>query len=265
MTTHDHDEPGDDLVPYVLGQLDEPARRALDRRVAADPAFAAEVEAVRRVLDLLPQSVASAPPPALRARVLAAAAAAEGDARPAPVRVAARRPAILRYAWAPALAAAAALAVWFGADNARLRGEQARAAAMTTSEDPARALEREARILLQEPNVVVEFAMAGEGAGEGARGAVLLDLDAKRGAVVMKALPAPPAGHVYRLWAEVDSKPVYCGDLAFDGAGGVRAQLPIPVESYTSPVTSLFVTLEAADAPHVPAGPTLARGMPDAG
>ena len=57
----------------------------------------------------------------------------------------------------------------------------------------------------------------------------------------------------------MDSKPVYCGDLAFD-AGHVRAQLPIPVESYTSPVTSLFVTVEPADAPHVPSGPRVLTG-----
>ena len=193
MTTHDHDEPADDLVQYALGQLDEATTRALDRRVAADPAFAAEVDAVRRVLDLLPAAVATPPPAALRARVLAAAAAAESSApRPA----AAPRPRVVQFpratAWA-AFAAAAALAVWFGAENRQLHSQLA---LVTTASEVRRAqdareaaLERDARMLLQEPNVVVAFAMKGEPGAPAARGSVLLDLDAKRGAVVLRDLP----------------------------------------------------------------------------
>lgn len=241
------------MMQYVLGQLDGPATLAIERRAAADPSFAAELESVRRLVHLLPSAVAIVPPAALRARVLAAAAAdataATGSAPHRPRReVRTRAFRLPRLAWAALATAAAVLVVVVGVDNTRLRRDLA--------------LQRDVSSMLQQPNVVMSFAMQGGKGAPGAYGSVLLDLDAKRGAVALEKMPAPPAGRVYRLWAMVENKPVYCGDLAHDPAGVVRAQLPIPVESYSSPVEELFVTLEPVDAPHVPSGPKVLTGRP---
>lgn len=248
-----HDE--DDLMQYVLGQLDADTALAIERRAGADPSFAAELESMRRLVGLLSHAVATPPPAALRERVLAAAVALEGTpARPAGPGVAgrplrARSFPRSRLAWSALAAAAAALLVVVGLDNARLRRELA--------------LQHDVSDMLQQPNVVMRFAMRGGKDAPGAYGSVLLDLDARRGAVALEKMPAPPPGRVYRLWAQVGDEAVYCGDLAFDPAGIVRTQLPIPVESYSSPVQGLFVTLEPVDAPRVPSGPSLVAGTPD--
>ncbi len=240
----------DNVVAYVLGELAGAELAAFERALATEPDLVAEVASAREVFAVLPAATAAAPPPALRERVLAAAMAAESaDAPPivAAIKSAARPIGVRRpgRAWlAAGLAAAAAVAVLvLGAENTRLRRELA--------------LQAEVNSTLQQPNVVQSFVMKGALAAKGAYGSVLLDLDAKRGAVALHRLPAPTEGKVYRLWAEVASAPVYCGDLALGEDGVVRNQLPIPVESYTSPVQRLFVTLEPVDAPHLPSGPTL--------
>jgi hypothetical protein len=114
------------------------------------------VEAFHRLVGLLPLGAAADPPPALRARVLAAAAEAP----------AARRPGLHLV---PRLvgAVAALLALTLGIDAYRARRELA--------------LERELRTALQEPNVVLTFALGGRGDAAGATGRVSLDLDAHRG------------------------------------------------------------------------------------
>jgi hypothetical protein len=111
---------------------------------------------------------------------------------------------------------------------------------------------------LAEPDVVRRLAMAGEG---GAYGKVALDMDAKKGAVVLAGMRALPPGQVYRLWAEVGDKSVFCGDFRAGEGGAVQAQLAVPVESYTSPVRRLFVTVEPAGPPSVPTGPRVIESV----
>ena len=163
-------------VEYVLGELSRDEAETFERRVAEDPELAEEVRRLRATLGLLPFATVTEPPARLRGRVLAAA----GERVRAPVTRAPRRIVWSRFA----AAAAAALALGFGLDSYRVRRELS--------------LERELTATLHEPNVVHSFALAGTG---GAYGTVALDLDAKRGAVVLKGLRALPAGERYRLWA----------------------------------------------------------------
>lgn len=234
---------GDDGVRYVLGEMDAAEARAFEARLGADAALAAEVRRLRGVLGLLPLATATPPPPGLRDRILAAAERRSRRAAPAtPVaaKPAPRRPAP-RLVWSRfAAAAAAALALAFGLDAARTRRELS--------------LQRELTSALQEPNVVRTFRLAGTGRADDAYGTVALDLDAKRGAVVLKGLPPLPAGRVYRLWAQVDDRAVPCGDFGVRPDGGVTAQFVVPVETYTAPLGSLFVTVEPDPPPPAPTG-----------
>lgn len=232
----------DNVVGYVLGELSGRELDEFERALALHPRLVAEVEDAKQIFALLPAATAVAPPPALRERVLAAALAEEALAATTVAKPRARMFPRSRQGWIPlTLAAAAAVAVFvLGTENGRLRRDLA--------------VQGEVNSLLQQPNVVQNFAMKGEG---GAFGTVLLDLDAKHGAVALHRLPAPVQGRVYRLWAQVDSKPVYCGDLSLGEDGVIRNLIPIPVESYTSPVERLYVTLELTDAPLVPSGPPL--------
>jgi len=139
-----------------------------------------------------------------------------------------------------AAAAAAVLALAFGFDAYRVRRQLG--------------LERELTATLQQPNVVRSFALAGTG---GAYGTVALDLDAKRGAVVLKGLRALPAGERYRLWAQVGDRSVFCGEFGVNPEGTIVAQFPVPVESYTAPIAKLFLTEESTPRTAAPAGPTV--------
>ena len=222
-------EPNDLAVDYVLGELSPEDAATFERRIAADPDLAAEVRRLRATLGLLPLATVTEPPPGLRARVLAAGAAQ------APVR------APRRVVWSQfAAAAAAVLALAFGFDAYRVRRELG--------------LERELRVTLEEPDVVRSFALAG---AEGSYGKVALDLDAKRGAVVLKGLKALSAGERYRLWAQVADRSVFCGEFGPDAAGTIVAQFPVPVESYTAPVAKLFLTRESTPRGPTPTGPTV--------
>ena len=219
-------------VDYVLGELPPEEAAAFERRVADDPELAREVRRLRATLGLVPFATVTEPPAGLRGRVLAAAA----ERVRAPATRAPRRVVWSRFA----AAAAAALALAFGFDSYRVRRELS--------------LERQLTATLHEPNVVRSFALAGAG---GAYGTVALDLDAKRGAVVLKNLAALPPGDRYRLWAQVGDKSVFCGEFGVDPAGTIVAQFPVPVESYTAPIAKLFLTSESTPRAAAPAGPTV--------
>jgi len=224
--------PNDIAVEYVLGELSPEDAASFERRVAADPALGEEVRRLRATLDLIPFATVTEPPAHLRARVLAAGAAV------APAGATKRAP--RRMVWSQfAAATAALLALALGFDAHRARQQLI--------------LERELTAMLQEPNVVRSFALE----GGGAYGTVALDLDAKRGAVVLKGLRALSAGERYRLWAQVGDKSVFCGEFGASPAGTISAQFPVPVESYTAPIAKLFLTRESAPRGPNPVGPTV--------
>jgi anti-sigma-K factor RskA len=236
----------DRLVEYVLGELRRDDAQALEGLMRTDAELAAEVRRLRQVFDLLPYATLEEPPADLRARILDAAAAraqsATKEAPPSPVRP------VRRVVWSRFIAAAAAVvALAFGFDSWRTRQELA--------------LQREVTATLEEPNVVRSFALAGTGTASGAVGRVTLDLDAKKGAVVLKGMPVLPPGEVYRLWAAVGDKSVPCGQFTANKDGAVLAQFVVPVESYTAPIGKLFVTVEPETPPDAPTGPRVMESV----
>jgi anti-sigma-K factor RskA len=228
------------MVQYVFGELSRAEAKAFEARMAADAALRAEVGRLRNTLDLLPYASATAPPPELRAKVLRAA-----QAPAKPVRAVRTAPRLVWSRFAAATAAAIALAL--GYDAYRVRSELA--------------LQREVTQLLQEPNMVRSFTLAATTSTGRGYGSVTLDLDAKKGAVVLRRLPALPAQQVYRLWARVGSADVRCGDFAANAHGTVSAAFAVPVESYTAPIAGLFVTVEPRSGSDRPTGPTVLESV----
>jgi anti-sigma-K factor RskA len=221
----------DQAVQYVLGELAAPDARALEHRMTSDAALADEVRRLRATLELLPYGVTAEPPVALRAQVMRAAETRH-RARSA------RRP--RRVVWSQfAAAIAATIAIVVGIDSFRTHRELS--------------MERQLATLLLEPNVVKSFAVS----GDGAVGKVALDLDSKRGAVVLRGAKGLPAGQTYRLWAQVADRAVPCGDFRPATDGTVSAQFPVPVDAYTAPIGKLFVTVEPAGAGERPTGPVV--------
>jgi len=219
---------------YVLGELAPAERAELEGRLAEDPDLAHEVEALRRLLGILPLGAAVDPPPALRARVLAALEPRAAAAAPRPTS---------RLVVRIVGAVAAVLALALGLDANRARRELS--------------LERELRTALQQPNVVLDFTLAGRGDAAGARGRASLDLDARRGAVALYGLPPLPPERVYALWAAVGGRTVPCGAFRADPDGRVVAQFAVPVDAYAAPIARLFLTVESASPPAAPTGPAV--------
>jgi len=244
MTNTANDEAAEErMVQYVLGELPRAEAEAFEAHLAADAALRAEVDRLRGALGLLAFASATEPPPQLRANVLRAARERASATRAPAVARPARRIVWSRFA----AATAAAIALALGYDAYRVRSELA--------------LQREVTQLLQEPNVVRSFTLAATGSAGRGYGSVILDLDAKKGAVVLRRLPALPAEQVYRLWARVGSASVPCGDFAANADGAVRAAFPVPVESYTAPIAGLFVTVEPRSASDHPTGPTVLESV----
>jgi anti-sigma-K factor RskA len=237
------DEREDLLTRYALGELVGDEARAFERRLAADPELAREARELRRSFEQIGYSATREPPAALRARVLAAAASAAPPAgrgvRGVPWSIAAPL---------TGLAASALLALGIGArtlwvENRALRAE----------------IER-TRVVMEtfhQPNVVVSFTLENTGPGASALGEAVLDLDAKRAALLVRGLPELPANQVYKLWALVGEKHVPCGTFRADARAEITRQFAIPVAEYTEPVRKLIVTIEPDDTSATPTGPTV--------
>lgn len=225
----------DMMTRYVLGDLGRAEAGEFERLLAGNPELAAEVSSVRKALHLLPYAAAVEPPPHLRFSVLRAARAVTTRGS---VRTFSSLPRGMVFG-----AVAALLAIAIGLDSYRLRRELK--------------LQQDMAMVLQQPNVVLSFSLRGTGTLSRALGGVMLDLDAKRAAVVIRDLPALPANQVYRLWALVGEEKVPCGQFNADARGTVLSQLPIPVDAYTAPISQLIVTLEPSSAIPHPVGPTV--------
>jgi hypothetical protein len=138
-------------------------------------------------------------------------------------------------------AVAATLVIAVGLDELRLRRELA--------------LLREVTATLHAPNVTVAFDLRGTDHASRAFGSAILDLDAKKAALVVRGLPELPSGQHYLLWAQVGEEMVPCGRFASDDEQNVVRQLAIPVQEYSEPVSRLVVTVETDPTVSAPTGP----------
>lgn len=224
------------MTRYVLGDLGQDEAVAFERRLAEHPSWAEEVRSLQRTFHLLPYAVVVEPPPHLRARILRSVRLA-GQPRVTPI--------ITRLSWQRIVGTmAAGVMIVLGIDDYRLRRELD--------------VEHDVAATLQQPNVVLSFSLRGTGTTAWqVFGHVLLDLDAEKAAVVIRGLPALPADQVYRLWAQVGTEKVPCGQFNANSKGVAVIQLPIPVDAYTAPVSQLIVTRESAAASPRPVGPTV--------
>lgn len=179
----DHEELETSVAAWVLGALDPPEAELVSAHAEGCPTCRELAGRLRRVVGALPLAVEEAtPPPRLRERVLAAAAATRSPARtPVARRPIARAPAQrvpgLRRIPAYALAAVAVLALLVGV----VIGQVAHA--------PQPAAPQVAR-----------FSLSGHQDMSGAQASVI-DLKSDGVALVdFRGLPQPGTGRVYEIW-----------------------------------------------------------------
>jgi anti-sigma factor RsiW len=177
---HEHWE--DAAGAYLLGAMEDSERAAYEEHLAGCPACRAEVDELAPAAEALPLSAEPvAPPPALKARIMAevereaellAAAGPEADRPPAPAR---RRllPSLRIPRLVPAAVAAALLIVGAGIGIGITQlgsGSEHTVTAKVT--DPKRA-----------PDATADVEVGSDGV-----------------TIVAHGLPAPPPGRVYQVW-----------------------------------------------------------------
>jgi anti-sigma-K factor RskA len=227
----DHLELRELAAPYALHALDDLERRRFERHLAECPRCTAEVASFRDTAAALAYADPVAePPPELRHRVLAAAAAEQGAVSGNVTRFPrVRRPALVAVA-AVAAGVALALGVW----NVSL----------------ARSLddEREARTALASALALVADSSAERISLEGAEGSLVVAGDGAAALLVCR-LPQPPSGMTYEAWVVQDGNPQRAGEFAGDG-GCAAHRLTEPV----APGSVVAVTIERRGGVDSPSG-----------
>lgn len=248
---------------YAVGALD--GRELADFEAHLAPGCAICSARLRETRDALVGVARSlppvAPPPELRARVLAAVASERSPAVRPVASVAApqaRRPgrAIWWAGWA-GLAAAAALLLVVNAELRSTRQElqalQDRLATLQTELS-----ERETALrFLSDPSVRY-VSLGGLKPTPDASAWLLWNPGTRQGLLLARGLPAPPAGHAYELWALAGSQPVPAGVFSVDASGRALLRLPPLPEGHT--FDAFAVTLEPVSGVPKPTGPMYLHG-----
>lgn len=252
MNTRDHDGdaplPGDDddlrAGEYVLGVQDRAARQATAGEIAADPAFAARVDAWEQrfapwLLRVEPVDV----PERLWLRVRAGLGWTMDEGRGATVPPPRDRTAFWRGAALLATAAAVGAIAFALRPRAPLPVPPPERVVVEVPDDAARAV----TVL----------------AGEDGRAAWVATVDAARGSLRLAPVPgaALAAGQSHELWLiPAGAAPVSLGALVADHAQSVA--VPAALHAALVPGSTLAVSVEPhAGIPHqAPTGPVVAHG-----
>ncbi|MBE7211891.1 MAG: anti-sigma factor [Gluconacetobacter diazotrophicus] len=233
---------------YALELLDGDEAAAFEREAAADGELRALADELREAAATLARSVESTPPPGLKARVVARAAA-EGRGGPVPGKVTAG-PWRNRVPWA----AAAALAVLCGVLGWKYLALQfdvqmAGYAASFPKED---ALRQVAFCPLEPVPAAQQTAP---------QAAVLWDAARRRGQLRIRNLPPPAAGKDYQLWTveEGRKEPVSAGVVKLGANGSAETEFE-PQDGGNAKAVAFALSLERAGGAPTNEGPILYLG-----
>jgi anti-sigma-K factor RskA len=217
---------------YALHALDEDEREAYEAHLGRCEQCRAELAQLGETAAALAWGVESpAPPPALRDRIIRAAALERENVVPL---LPARRAWVPR-ATAAAAAVAACVAVGLGVWAATLSHS-------LDKERSARAAEAQATQILSDP-------AAKRVPLSGGRGTVAVDRSG-RGVLVVRRLPAAPADRTYEAWViPHGSKPIRAG--IFAGGGSMTV---VPLEHPVPAGSVVAATIESAGGVDAPTG-----------
>jgi anti-sigma-K factor RskA len=239
---HEHERHADDIGAYLLGALEESEERSFENHLDTCPVCQEEVERLTLAVDALPASVDQlAPPPELRASLMATVRADAAAAQPAPaVAVRERAPRrnwrelfTMRPAFAGALAATLlAIGIAVGLIVGGTGGDDGGTTTHIASVDTGR-LANNAKVSLITP------------AGAGKNGGAILRVS---------GMPQPVAQDVYEVWAKRGDKvsPVSLFQVSTDGNG--FAAIPDKLDG----VDAIYITREKRGGADVPTEKPLA-------
>jgi anti-sigma-K factor RskA len=232
VTVHDHSRFGDEVGAYLLGALEPDERVAFEHHLASCADCRLEVDELAVAVDALPRSVEQvAPPPTLKASLMASVRREARGGGMAPSRGARWREQVLRR---PAFAAAAAVALLaLGVGAGALVG------ALSRGGDEQQVLRAQVDQALG-PGAVAELVRT-----DGDAGAILR----------VSGMRQPPPGQVYEVWLRrgkrVERSSLF--DVARDGSGA--AGIPERLDG----VDEVLVTREPAGGSDQPSEQPLMR------
>jgi hypothetical protein len=249
------------LAGYALGDLSTEEMAEVEAYIAAQPEATAELARLQTTLALLPLALPeSSPSPDLRSRILAAA-------QPTPVPVAnnvvdlasRRRSPVAHGAWIGGAIAAGLVAV-LGFQNYRLTQEMASlkqvlAEAQAQVPDRAQLVNYQTAVdMLRQPdNRLITL----KGMADQSSGSLIIFTMAKKASLNLKNVPPLPDGRMYRLWAMVEGRKVYCTEFKPDADGMVSLMIPLDQLG----AKQVAVTIDPQSAPTVePVGDMVMSG-----
>jgi anti-sigma-K factor RskA len=233
--------------PYAMDAISAPDRARFERHLAGCEECAREIASLREATARLATAAAVTPPPALKARVMAAAAATRqrrpGTEREAAVRTWRGRPGrrgrLALAAGAVAVATAVAAAVVFGVSNGGMRDQLSRAQASS---------QQVAAVLTARDATMMTGAVRGGGTVT-----IVMSHSMHELVFTAAALHALPASRGYELWLIGPA-----GDRAVTILPSVRHGMTGPVvASGLRPGDHLALTAGPATGGARPAGPMM--------
>jgi anti-sigma factor RsiW len=261
------DDVRESLAALSLDALDVDERDVLEDHLARCPACADELRGYEETAALLALALPQRePPPALGARIAAAARATTDPAAGAgpplgfverasarPAR--ARRPSLLALVAALALVTAIGSALWAAGLQRQLAEQQAAAASL---EERAQRYDRVVAVL-QADQIQVR-PLEGTNAAPGAFGRVYVDPASGAGMMMVRSLPPLPEGRAYQLWlVKADGQRASCGLIRrTDPAGNGYALIQAP--GSLTEWQGLGVTDEPAGGSPAPTGTRVLAG-----
>lgn len=266
-----HPEFADAIAAHALNALDAGEVRALEAHLAVCADCRAELADLRRVVTSIGVATApaEAPPPDLRAKVLAAAAPAKypgtqiTDNQIADNQIHAHQMPVSLVAWLVAAASiAAAAGVGFYALMQRQQAADALAAKAAAdariAADAQRLRGLQARIDVLTAPDAVRVVLAGQPDAPAATASVVMS-PTKGMVLSAEHLPALAPGRIYQLWVVTKAAPVSIGTFEVAADGSVVGTMPIAQEATIDPV-AVAVTIEPAGGVPAPTGPKVLVG-----
>jgi anti-sigma-K factor RskA len=267
------DAPTDELLAgYVLGDLTAAEVAQVQQYLDHHPEALAQVAALQNTLNVLPIGLPEiAPPPDLKARVMATTAPNSGVAiesgRSAQSRSARPRAQSPGLSWPLTGGLAAATIAAFGLQSYGLHQElaatrqdiaQLRTTLVQTQETQLQQNDRQQKalnVIAQAPSRILH--LAGSGPAASATGTVVISPSQKRAVLMLQNLPPAPTGKVYHLWAMVEGRKVAC--IQFTPEADRQVLMQLPAERWF-PATGVAITLEPAESTVQPTGEMVMSG-----
>lgn len=233
------------LELYVLGKLSAEESAAVSQEIARYPALQEEVEAIEISLEALALSQAVPPPPAVLSATLDKIRSAAAPTTPVPKPHTTGGSLLQSIAWPVALLGLAASAFFAYQSNDRQADLAALQSEYQTLLQACDEQRTQQQVLAQQLDIFRNPAfspvvLSGTELAPDAIATVLFNPKDKR-VYINTALPAPPTGKQYQLWALVDGKPIDMGVLALDIRPDTLTEVP-----FVEGAAAFAITLEDA-------------------